>query len=71
MNPADTTRSGECAAVASVIAASQASRSGWSPRRTVKVGTDAAAAISVARQSRSAPTATTRAGIVADGGGQQ
>ena len=30
MNPADTIRSGSCAAVASVIAASHASRSGWS-----------------------------------------
>ncbi len=62
MKPADTTRSGSCAAVASVMAASQASRSAWSPSRTVKVGTDAAAAMSSAAQSRSAPTATTRAG---------
>src|SRR3984893_11339930 len=62
MKPADTTRSGSCAAVASVIAASHALRSVWSPTRTVYVGTDAAAAISSAAQSRSAPTATTRAG---------
>ena len=62
MNPADTTRSGWCAAVASVIAASQASRSGWSPRRTVYAGTPASAAMSSAGTSRSVPTATTRAG---------
>ena len=62
MNPAETTRSGECAAVASVSAASQASRSGWSASRTLKVGNDAAVAMSTAGQSRSTPTATTRAG---------
>lgn len=62
MNPADTTRSGWCAAVASVMAASQAARSGWSPSGTVNVGTDAAAAMSRAAHVRSVPSATTRAG---------
>ena len=62
MNPAETTRSGWCAAVASVIAASHDCRSGWSPRRTVYDGSAAAAATSRALQSRSVPTATIRAG---------
>ena len=62
MKPAETTRSGRWAAVASVTAASQPARSWWSASRTVNVGSLAAAAISTARQSRSTPTATTRAG---------
>ncbi len=62
MNPAETTRSGGALRSASVSAASQACRSGWSANRTRKVGSDAAAAISAAAQSRSTPTATTRAG---------
>ena len=62
MNPAEITRSGECTAAASVSAASQACRSGWSGNRTRKAAKDAAVAMSTAGQSRSTPTATTRAG---------
>ena len=62
MNPADTTRSGWSAAVASVIATSHAPRSGWSDSRTQNTGTSSAFATSTAGQSRSTPTATTRPG---------
>ena len=62
MNPAETTRSGRCAAIAAASARSHAARSGWSRSATTKVGEAAPAGVSRPSAGRSAPTATTVAG---------
>src|SRR6476469_1344512 len=60
MNPAETTRSGRCAATTSARSRSHVSRSGASATRRTKVGTPARSARSRARTpGRSEPTATT------------